>query len=440
MIRAALYIRVSSAEQVKHGLSLAEQKYTLIQYAQEHNYNVVDIYADEGASAYSDPKRRKEFQRMLRDCEEGLIDTIVFLKLDRWFRNVKYYYITQGLLDKCGVKWECVMEDYDVSTRSGSLNLNIRLSIAQDEAAAAGERVSFVFEGKIRRKEAITGIQPWGYIIKDKMIVYDPETEHMVRDMFDKFFSCLSGYETHMYMVDKYGMTADYNTTRRRLRNPAYTGEYKEIPDYRPAYITQEQHLFILKQFAQHYRDTGSRRTYLFSGLVRCPVCGHLLNSCTANKKTQGYRCKWHYTAACTFKTTIREDYIEAILLNDINHYVHSLKIKASLKNKKTTEIDPVVYENRLKRLNDIYLMGNISEEDYRIKSTELKAKIAEIKTPKISKDIIPPELKEILSDGKFGDIYATLDAKERRVLWHSIVESIVVNENGRIEDILYLT
>jgi hypothetical protein len=84
--------------------------------------------------------------------------------------------------------------------------------------------------------------------------------------------------------------------------------------------------------------------------------------------------------------------------------------------------------------------MGNIGEEDYRIKSAELKSKIAEIKAPKTPKNIIAPELKEVLSGGRFDTIYATLDAKERRALWHSIVESVVVNEDGRIEDILYLT
>ena len=439
-MRAAIYIRVSSAEQAKHGLSLAEQKYTLIQYAEAQNYNVVDVYADEGASAYSDPKRRKEFQRMLKDCERGLIDTIVFLKLDRWFRNVKYYYITQGLLDQYGVKWECVMEDYDTSTRSGNLNLNIRLSFAQDEAAAAGERVAFVFEGKIRRKEAITGNQPWGYTVKDKMVVKDPETEAIIEDMFQKYFSCLSAYETHLYLVDKYGITNDYNTTRRRIRHEAYTGWYKEIENYRPAYITMDQHLFILNQMQKRHRATPRLRTYLFNGLMKCPGCGRTLVSCTNNKKTQGYLCKRHYDKLCSFTKTVREDYIETILLNDIEHYVRSTKIKASAKTKKTAEIDPAVYENRLKRLNDIYMLGNISDEDYRVKAAELKGKIAEIRAPKATNDSIPEEVLKLISGTDFKAIYGTLDAKERSTLWHSVVDQIVVNMDGRIEDIFYLT
>ena len=69
--RAALYIRVSSDEQARHGLSLGEQKADLLRYAKEHNYVVVDIYADEGATARKDIKKRKEFQRLLADIAAG---------------------------------------------------------------------------------------------------------------------------------------------------------------------------------------------------------------------------------------------------------------------------------------------------------------------------------------------------------------------------------
>ena len=36
--RAALYIRVSSEEQARHGLSLGEQRADLLNYAKEHGY------------------------------------------------------------------------------------------------------------------------------------------------------------------------------------------------------------------------------------------------------------------------------------------------------------------------------------------------------------------------------------------------------------------
>ena len=51
MKKAALYIRVSTDEQAKHGFSLSEQQHDLERYAAKHNYAVVDIYDDEGNTA-----------------------------------------------------------------------------------------------------------------------------------------------------------------------------------------------------------------------------------------------------------------------------------------------------------------------------------------------------------------------------------------------------
>lgn len=124
-MRCALYIRVSSDEQKRNGFSLPEQRHALMQYAKEKGYTIVDLYADEGVSSSKNPQRRHEFQRMLSDVKKGKIDIIVFLKLDRWYRNVGDYYLTQAILDQYGVKWECVVEKYDTTTRTGKLGLNI---------------------------------------------------------------------------------------------------------------------------------------------------------------------------------------------------------------------------------------------------------------------------------------------------------------------------
>ena len=439
-MKAALYIRVSSDEQAKHGLSLGEQRYALLEYAKKHDYTVAGIYADEGATASKRPQRRHEFQRMLRDCENGMIDIIVFLRLDRWYRSVRDYYATQTILEKHHVTWECVQENYDTSTSAGRLNLNIRLSIAEDEAARTSDRVKFVLDGNVRNGKVNTGKQPYGYMVSDdKKPVKDPATEAEINEMFRFYFTCLSAYETFYHMESLYPRGCQYTTIARRLKNPAYTGEYRGNPNYRPAYITKEQHEIILRNFAKNTRSPANRRTYLFNGLIRCPECNRLLVSCTLNKKHQGYRCKRHDNRVCDYPHTIREDYIETILLSDLKNYMRGVKISAAIKEKKTKSIDPTVYENRLKRLNDIYVMGNISEEDYQLKSSELKNKIAQMKQIKPAKSTVSPEIRKILSDGQFDTIYSTFTAKEKRVLWHSIIDHINVNENGRIEDIFYI-
>ena len=79
--RAALYIRVSTEEQAKHGYSLTEQAHDLRQYAEQHGYIIIGIYADEGISARKALSRRKALQRLLDDVRAGVVNIIIFKAL-----------------------------------------------------------------------------------------------------------------------------------------------------------------------------------------------------------------------------------------------------------------------------------------------------------------------------------------------------------------------
>ena len=48
VIRAGIYIRVSTEEQAKHGYSIESQRSRLTEWCNEHHYQIVDVYADEG--------------------------------------------------------------------------------------------------------------------------------------------------------------------------------------------------------------------------------------------------------------------------------------------------------------------------------------------------------------------------------------------------------
>ena len=80
MIKAALYLRVSSDIQAKEGDSIPAQRDALRKYAKEHGMIIAGEYVDDGISGtkYS---QRDELQRMLSDVEAGKIDIIIFTKL-----------------------------------------------------------------------------------------------------------------------------------------------------------------------------------------------------------------------------------------------------------------------------------------------------------------------------------------------------------------------
>ena len=73
--RVAAYCRVSTElEDQLHSFEAQVSYYTDYINGRE-DYVLADIYADEGISATS-TRKRDEFKRMIRDCENGMVDMI----------------------------------------------------------------------------------------------------------------------------------------------------------------------------------------------------------------------------------------------------------------------------------------------------------------------------------------------------------------------------
>src|ERR1700720_2569447 len=62
-LRAALYLRVSTARQAEHDVSIPDQRRQGEAYCTSRGYQLVETYVEPGASATND--RRPEFQRMI---------------------------------------------------------------------------------------------------------------------------------------------------------------------------------------------------------------------------------------------------------------------------------------------------------------------------------------------------------------------------------------
>src|SRR5262249_57173195 len=62
-LRAALYLRVSTARQAEHDVSIPDQRKQGEAYCASRGYKLAETYVEAGASATND--RRPEFQRMI---------------------------------------------------------------------------------------------------------------------------------------------------------------------------------------------------------------------------------------------------------------------------------------------------------------------------------------------------------------------------------------
>ena len=436
--RAALYIRVSSDEQARHGLSLGEQRADLLSYAEAHQYAVAGIYADEGVSARKSYRTRKELQRLLRDVQDGQIDIIVMKCLDRWFRNVKDYYKVQEILDAHGVLWECTQDRYDTTTAAGRLNLHIRLAIAEEESDRTGERIRYVFKGKKDRREILTGNVPIGYKLEDKHLVPD-ENAPMIRFMFQHIYEGHSAYSTPAAIMEKFGYPITYRKVWLALRNRTYMGERYGIPGYCPELVPADvfERVQTLVNSKGHSRFAPSGRVYLFSGLIRCPSCGRNLNGNPGEANVRGeyknflYRCGSRMSdgpaGECTFSRSISENKIERYLLEHLQSMISSHIYEVEYCHPQKQEHGETVesLNTKLARLKDLYIDGLIDKDMYRADFEKLQKQVSQAIHATDNRPRISPALREVANEKDFRSIYESLSRENQRVFWHSIVRWI---------------
>ncbi len=446
ILRVALYPRVSTEEQAAHGYSLELQEESLIQYANDHGYKIVGIYRDEGNSARKSVMKRKVMLQLLDDVKAGKIDRILFLKLDRWFRNVREYHIVQGILEAHNVTWQATMEEYDTVTANGRLRVNIMLSVAENESDRTSERIKFVFDGKRQRKEwCFTGGPaqwPYGYMPQEidgvKRCVKNPETEPIVQDFWDYVVNYNSVRKAGMYVCEKYGITRNYRTWMVTARNELYTGTFHGVEDYCPSYISRSDWERIIIGHEIIKKTQSPDRVYLFTGLIRCPVCGNTLKATfktypnDRTKEYNGYRCNNGKLRTCAFNHQLSERKIEKYLLNNIQslleNHITTVEVAQTQKRRQPKAQDAVILAEKLRRLNTIYMAGNISDDDYLAESRRLKSAIEKAKAQE-QKDA-PQNLEALRAflQSDFLTVYDSLSKEERRRVWRSVIQEILVD------------
>lgn len=86
-LRAALYLRVSTARQAEHDVSIPDQKRQGEAYCQSRGLQLVETFVEPGASATND--RRPEFQRMIEagTSKPAPFDVVIVHSFSRFFRD-----------------------------------------------------------------------------------------------------------------------------------------------------------------------------------------------------------------------------------------------------------------------------------------------------------------------------------------------------------------
>lgn len=453
ILRGGLYERVSTEEQSKFGFSIADQEEALTEYCEKNSIKIVDHYKDEGISGAKPPLKRPALYRLIEDVQAGKIDIILFTRLDRWFRSVKEYFKVQEILDKHGVQWKAIRENYDTTTANGQMAITIFLAVAQNERDKGAERVKAVLKSKRKNKEACFGgpFKPMGYMKQEDengvmRLVKDPDEEEMTQEFWNILVKHNNLNMAIRHMQDVHGITKSPKTWLRIARSPFYCGMWDDVEDFCPAYVSMEDWLMIQETAERRRQDTRAKNIYLFSGMVRCPECDHILCGTykTNNRNGQkykylSYRCRFKWTV-CAYKHSPSEKKIEKWLLKNLRPLMEKEILEHELdkaKPKKKPKSKLPALKEKLRRLNVMYLAGNMPDEEYLKEDAELKAQIAkaESELPPPERDITP--LKELLKTD-FEGIYKTLDQEEKRRFWRGIVKQVIFDGKD-IVDVIFL-
>lgn len=409
-MRIALYARVSTDEQALHGLSIEAQLTALRDFAGEQS---IGEYVDAGVSARIPIKKRPELQRLLRDVEQGKIDLVAFVKLDRWTRNIREYYKAQDVLDAHNVAWKALREDYETQTAAGRLKVNIMLAVAQDEADRTSERVKAVFEEKRRKGLTVNGHMPLGLDYRDGHPAPNADAEK-VKALFSRFVALRSLRACAAASGEITGKRYTTTGLHQLLSNERYLAAGIISPE------TWTRTQAILSTHATRTVTPG--RVYLFSGLLVCPICGGKMTARTVGGSYVYYSCsRGSKHGTCQNRTHIREDRIEQYLRTHILGAVEGYNLRITKAKKKPVDVDAL--QRKLDRLTDLYLDEGIEKDEFDRRAAPIRDAIKNARLT--AQPVSTGEIRSAL------DTYAGLSKAAQKAFWGFLVRRIVPAGEG---------
>lgn len=318
------------------------------------------------------------------------------------------------------------------------------LSVAQAEADRDSEKIRSVMEFKRSNKEYIGGKVPIGYRVEGKKIVKDEKMRGIIEDMFEHYFQTFSKMETADYILSKY---PDFIRTRTRIvkimSSPAYHGEMYGVKNYCEPYITEEQAQRIKEVSSQKSWVNCKRRIYIFSGLIRCPICGYRFSGRTMAKKEKRYKvyqcprsaAKKHktYTRSEPKLETYMLDHIEEKIQLDVLRAEGRVKAAGNDAGKRKKKLS-----SELERINKMFEKGRISEEYYDERYEAISKELKELSQTAATEELeTKKKIQSRFPDG-WKDMYMQLDEQGKQVFWKSIVKEIKISPNEFVEDIIF--
>ena len=390
---AGLYIRVSTEDQAREGLSLPEQEKRLRAMCEYKGYEIYKLYKDAGISAKD--MNRPAFEELLQDIREKKCNTIVVLKLDRLTRSVYDMEFIMKFLEENDAYLDCANEEINTTNSSGKMVARLLTTVSQNEIERTSERTKVGLAGAIKEGH-IPGKNPLGYKRDGKKLVIDPLTKDIVKRIYDLYFEgkSYSNIATIFNQEEVLGKTNWRDTgILRIISNEIYKGDFVSGKTFnKPVYYENVVEPIVSKELWENCQVQKKKnqksymrtQTYIFLQKLKCPKCGRILAGGASHKLKSD---KWYFYYRCEdCKNNIKEEVIETsvkTLLADILEYDNVVNefflpvLKSKLNDpKEQYEKELKSLNNKKERIRKAYIDSVFTEEEYKQESKTIDSQI----------------------------------------------------------------
>ena len=194
-LRVAAYCRVSTEDESQQTSYATQKAFYTRMIAGHAGWTLAGIYADEAISGTSRAKR-KDFNRMISDAQNGRMDYIVTKSISRFARNtvdtLDCVRQLRQLNPPVGIYFE--KENIDTLDAAGELLLTILSALAQDESRSISDNIRWAIQKKFQRGEVIVNLDRMlGYNRgQDGEWLINPDQAETVRYIFQRYVSGIS--------------------------------------------------------------------------------------------------------------------------------------------------------------------------------------------------------------------------------------------------------
>lgn len=416
-----IYARVSTDhdnQKLSNDHQIEAMKEWMKQQGKKEPMKLYDLYIDDGITG-TKIKKRYDFQRMIKDAKDGLINFIIVKSVTRFARNqIDSIKLAQDLKDK-GVRIYFHQEQVD--TFDNAQMLGLWAWLAENESRTTSDRRKGGGREAQKKGRFTTNRPPIGYKSVNGYLKINKDEESIILKIFDYFLQGFGygkiaatlneqGYRTrrgYVFRSDKIKYILKNETYKGTFIGNRYTKvdmlsdkiiekpreEWIIIEDNHEAIIPPDKFDRVQSLIKDKSFTIGKRSTSLFAGIIKCGKCNHGFNYTYSTKYRGGKDKKYSYYK-CAGKAQKGKNFCDAHSIKE-SEIIDAVQEELSYL-KEHTEIIEDIHRKSLNEINA--RLKNIDGE-----LVDINSKIEEINEQR--KKLAKKNIMEIIDDDLFQEL-----------------------------------